>query len=193
MAPGEAWIFDSFRWHEVHNRGSEQRVHLVLDTVVTDHLWDMIAAAQSDSPPEPVLIPKGGTAEPLLFEQVNAPEIMSSWEVRCHVAFVLDQATDHPLLDRVKARLDRFMDAWSSLWALFGTSHEGVPYYHSLLTEEYRKLQDMGASEVRLSNGFRLMAVLHQLVFVMAISPATLDRPAAGAMAGGAVRNRLTR
>ena len=32
MAAGECWVFDSFRGHEVHNRGSEQRVHLVLDT-----------------------------------------------------------------------------------------------------------------------------------------------------------------
>ena len=35
MAQGECWLFDSFRWHEVHNRGTERRVHLVLDTVVT--------------------------------------------------------------------------------------------------------------------------------------------------------------
>jgi hypothetical protein len=33
MKPGECWVFDSFRRHEVHNNGSTKRVHLVLDTV----------------------------------------------------------------------------------------------------------------------------------------------------------------
>jgi hypothetical protein len=191
MAPGEAWIFDSFRWHEVHNRGSEQRVHLVLDTVVTERLWDMIAAAQSDTPPEPVLVPSGPPTERLLFEQVNAPQIMSSWEVRCHIAFVLEQAAPHPLLEQVRSRLDRFADAWSSLWALFGTNPEGVPYYQSLLAEEYRQLQEMDAGEVRLNNGFRLTAILHQLIFMMAIAPTAASVPAA--VAGRAVRSQLTR
>jgi len=198
MAPGEAWIFDSFRWHEVHNRGTEQRVHLVLDTVVTERLWDMIAAAQSDSPPEPVTVAAGGPSEHLLFEQVNAPPIMSSWEVRCHIAFVLEQAEPHELLEQVSRRLDRFADAWSALWARFGTSPAGAPEYRALVAQEYRELNAMNAGEVRLKNGFRLTAVLHQLVFMMAVAPNIGTAPAAAAPAGsvttsGMVRSRLAR
>ena len=36
MAPGECWIFDSFRFHRVENGWTERRVHLVLDTVMTE-------------------------------------------------------------------------------------------------------------------------------------------------------------
>src|SRR5438270_2294809 len=93
MAPGVCRIFDSFRWHEVHNRGNERRVHLVLDTVVTGSLWDLIDAAQTRFAEEPKLLRPGDrAAEPLFFEQVNAPTIMSPWEVRCHLAFVGEQA-----------------------------------------------------------------------------------------------------
>ncbi len=88
MAPGECWVFDSFRWHEVHNRGSERRVHLVLDTVVPSALWDLIDAAQSGSADERVLAPGEADPSTLRFEQVNAPSVMSPWEIRGHLAFI---------------------------------------------------------------------------------------------------------
>ena len=47
MAPGESWIFDSFQLHEVHNAGDAKRIHLVLDTVGGERLWDLIDAASN--------------------------------------------------------------------------------------------------------------------------------------------------
>ncbi len=38
MAPGECWYLDLSRHHEVDNRGSEARVHLVVDVTVTEWL-----------------------------------------------------------------------------------------------------------------------------------------------------------
>jgi mannose-6-phosphate isomerase-like protein (cupin superfamily) len=171
MAPGECWLFDSFRWHEVHNRGSERRVHLVLDTVVTESLWDLIDAAQTGTADEARLLRPGDRpAEPLAFERVNAPEIMSPWEVRCHLAFIAEQAEAHPKLSTVMKRLDRFADAWASLWAQFGTADDGIPQYRRLISTTRRELEAMAAGEVTLVNELQLTAVLEQLIFVMAIA-----------------------
>src|SRR3990170_6262425 len=73
MAPGECWLFDSFQRHEVHNRGAEHRVHLVLDTVGGRRLWELIEQAQSDEPGEPQLLRPGlAGGGPLLFERANS-------------------------------------------------------------------------------------------------------------------------
>ena len=175
MAPGECWLFDSFRWHEVHNRGHERRVHLVLDTVVTPHLWDLIDASQNGAPDAKLLRPGERAAEPLLFEQVNAPKVMSPWEVRCHLAFVTGEAEPNPRLDTVLKRLDRFADGWAALWARFGTGEEGFADYRRLVRETRAELDQIGAKEVRLKNELDLPFVLDQLIFAMAVP----EQPAA--------------
>ena len=45
MKPGECWTFNSFKLHEVRNRGGNHRVHLVLDTVGGDRLMDRLQQA----------------------------------------------------------------------------------------------------------------------------------------------------
>lgn len=169
MAPGECWVFDSFRWHEVHNHGPERRVHLVLDTVVTPHLWDLIDAAQKGATDAELLRPGERPAEPLLFEQVNAPKVMSPWEIRCHLAFVTGEAEPNPKLETVLKRLDRFADGWSALWARFGADEEGLADYRRLLGETRAELSQLGAKDVRLKNEIELSFVLEQLIFAMAL------------------------
>ena len=170
MAAGECWTFDSFRWHEVHNRGSERRVHLVLDTVLTGRLWDLIDAAQTGSAKAVELRAGEGKGEPLLFEQFNVPEVMSAWEIRCHTAFVAGHALPHPQLEIVLKRLDRFADCWAALWAQFGTSEAAFPAYRRLAHETRRELRALGAPEILLRNKMDLALVIDQLIFVNAVS-----------------------
>ena len=40
----------------------------------------------------------------VLFEQVNAPEIMSPWEIRCHIDYLLAQVREGATRDAVAAR-----------------------------------------------------------------------------------------
>ena len=171
MAPGECWLFDSFRWHEVQNRGNERRVHLVLDTVVTEHLWDVIDAAQTGIANEPKFVGPGGRPfQPLLFEQVNAPAVMSPWEVRCHLAFIAEQAAPHVRLPVIVKRLDRFADGWAALWAQFGTADAGVPHYIRLISAVRSELQALGGGELTMTNEIGLTDMLDQLIFVMAVA-----------------------
>lgn len=173
MAAGECWMFDSFRWHDVQNKGTERRVHLVIDTVGGGQLWDMMDAAQNgatDKAPRK-LLPGERSGDGLAFEQVNAPRIMSPWEIRCHVAFVAEHAQPDPMADRAFRRLDRFIEAWAAAWAQFGESDDGLPTYRELIATTRRDLGVLGGSHLILRNELELYHVLDQLIFTMAAAP----------------------
>lgn len=171
MEPGECWVFDSFRWHDVQNKGGERRVHLVLDTVPTDRLWDLVDAARSGTGDPFLLEPGRRPPGPLMFENFNAPKVMSPWEMRCHIGFLADHATKGPALDSLLKRLDRFADGWAALWSHFGTADQGLPVYSRLLAATREQLKD-DAEAVQLDNELSFFTALDQSVFVMALHPA---------------------
>jgi hypothetical protein len=176
MAAGECWVFDSFAWHDVQNEGSERRVHLVLDTVGSERLWDLIEQASHSSkrPPEPWR--RGHNASPprpLAFEQLNLPAVMSPWEIRQHLEFILEGAPSHPLLDPVTRRLDRFVVAWHSAWARFGTSDSGLTEYQAIIDGIRGDLRAMNAHQILLRNKVKLDTALEALIFRVALAPST--------------------
>ena len=190
MAPGECWVFDSFQRHEVHNRGNAHRVHLVLDTVGGRKLWDLIEAAQSENPPEPRLFRKGdGSGESLRFERVNSPAVMSPWELRCHLAFLRDEAQPHPSLAEVTRRLDKFAYEWGALWAAYADSPEGLPAFRQLMSQTGRDLARLAGQDILLKNGLTFYHVLGRLVFEVAVG--SLPEPSRQPAAVTAVRKRL--
>jgi hypothetical protein len=182
MSEGECWVFDSFQRHEVHNRGSNHRVHLVLDTVGGPRLWDLIQRAQNEETESEPVMPGEGSIGRLEFESVNSPTIMSPWEMRCHIAFLAEEARPHPLLQAVTKRLERLTHEWGALWACYGTSHEGRPHYARLLSETGRDLGALDANDLLLKNDLPLYHVLGRLVFEVAIGAAP-QAPAAVAPA----------
>ena len=182
MAAGECWVFDSFRGHTVENGGTEQRVHLVLDTVGGTRLWDLIEAAQAGNA-ETVKFPPGERiADGLLFEHINAPKIMSPWEMRCHLAFLYEHVQPHPKLDMVIKRMDRFVTGWTAAWAEYGTADEGLSTYRDLVLDVRRELNHSGGAGVRLVNNMPLFLFLEELIFKFAVSPRAerLVSPVAG-------------
>ena len=192
MAGGECWIFDTFRMHEVHNRGADKRVHLVLDTVGGEHLWDLIEAAQAPGGAgEPELQAPGRVSpDALLFERINAPGIMTAWEVRCHVDFMAEHAgTDGPMAPLFR-RLDKFVSSWAALWARFGGSAEGIAACQRLIGEVERDLKAMGGDRLLLPNKAPISLVFHELVAKQAVPAAPAVQPAArpATAAAGSVR-----
>ncbi len=171
MEPGECWVFDSFRWHDVQNTGDERRVHLVLDTVPTQRLWDLVDAARHGQGETMLLEPGAREPGPLMFENFNSPKVMSPWEMRCHVAYIADHAAKGPALDKVLGRLDRFIDTWAALWSHYGTADQGLPVYWQLLSAVRQELKD-DAEGIELDNELSFYTALDQSVFVMALFPA---------------------
>ena len=144
MAPGECWTFDSFRWHDVQNKGAEQRIHLVIDTVGGGLLPELMSGAEAGNVEPRFVPPRPGAAQGLLFENVNSPAIMSPWEMRCHMAFIREQAGTSPKVLAALARVDEFVAAWAAAWARFGERDEGSPVYSQLLEQARADIGTLG-------------------------------------------------
>ena len=171
MAPGECWLFDSFRWHRVENGWTERRVHLVLDTVMTPTLQALVDAARGKVETK-FVVPQALASPPQLhFEQFNAPGIMSHWEIRGHVNFIWGHVADHPNVPIIRDRLDRFADAWASVWAEFGSNPPAIPAYRRLLAECRLDIAQLANDEVQLRSEYLLRNVLDSLIFGPALSP----------------------
>jgi hypothetical protein len=180
MAPGECWLLDSFYRHSVRNAGEETRIHLVLDTVGSAALWDLIDAALRGGAAERFIAPGTTTTRPLQFEQINAPTIMSPWEIKAHIAYLMSWTEEDPRLESIARGLDRFVMAWSGTWAQFGTSDEGLPSYLNHLSEVEAVLATI-RQPILMRNGWGFRASMRQFVLANAIDPATLRRVFPGA------------
>jgi hypothetical protein len=183
MAAGECWIFDSFRWHDVQNKGDAQRIHLVLDTVGGGLLPQLMKAAEQGREEGRLVRPGERRAEGLLFENVNAPLVMTPWEMRCHLAFVADQAGSDPRIAAALDRVDQFIDAWAAAWAHYGADEAGRPAYARLLGAVRSDLGALGVQQLLLPNGLLLPQLLEELIFHMALAQPSA-RSAASANAG---------
>lgn len=183
MAAGECWAFDSFRRHTVRNGGTEKRIHLVIDTVGGPRFWDLIEAAQQADDGAAAFrnVAPGTVADrSVMFEQVNAPEMMSPWEIRCHIDYLVAQLPAGAARDMVAARLDRFANGWMATWAQYGGAAGGAGAYHGLLDAIRDDLRRLRADTILLPNQVPLDRALGELIFQVAV-PATPAFSAAAA------------
>lgn len=180
MQAGECWLFDSFRMHNVHNGGTEKRLHLVLDTVGGEGLFDLIDAAQQGAAPPAEALKRGERRiDQLAYEQVNVPTVMSAWEVRCHIDYILQHVPAGPHRAAADRRLHRFADSWAAAWAQFGAAERGLPAYRAIIAKMEQDLARMGAGRILLLNQVPLDRTLSELIFRVAL-PAAPAQPAAG-------------
>ena len=181
MAAGECWVVDTFQSHEVHNDGSEQRIHLVLDTVGSERLWDAVAASGS-AQESPFLKP--GTIEhpQVRIEQHNYPLVMSPWEMASHFDELLAMAKDEPPLDKVRERLNRLVAGWQGAWAEYADHPAGLPVYQALLTSAKQDLNHIGGGRIPLSNQRALYKVLQSFVFDNAVESERVRQSKAAAL-----------
>jgi hypothetical protein len=175
MAAGECWLFDSFALHNVQNRGTERRVHLVLDTAGGEKLWDLVDAAYAGTkPPSEASSGANGKADrTLAFEQFSKPKVMSPWELKQHIDYVLDHAPREAPTAPVAKRLDRFISAWHAAWSQFGPSDDGLPSYRSLVERLRGELKTLNADRIVLRNDQQLGFTIDAFILRNAVAPAT--------------------
>ena len=182
MAAGEAWVFDTWLPHMVDNPTGQSRIHLVADTVGGARFWDHFQAGKPHSMPladwRPRRVdPVAGHRAELDIEQFNAPVVMSPWEVRDHIQFLLREAQPGPLVQQIGAVLTPFHRVWRSLWAQYGETPEGEARYRQALNVVSSELLNAGADRLRLVNGATFMAGFGGLVVnpaVAAMAPEVL-------------------
>ena len=155
------------------NDHSAARIHLVADTVGGEGFWNNVAGgrpAGRDMPGwQPRLVaPMPGFDPALDFESVNAPIVMSPWEMREHMMFMLGEAEPSPQLQGLQLLLLKLARRWHALWSAFGTAAEGWPRYRALLDEATPELRAQ-AQGVSLRNGISFMQGLSGAVLDVAL------------------------
>lgn len=184
MAAGECWIFDTWRPHRVLNPVAQERIHLVADTVGSEAFWELAERGRtpghggfSDWHMEEIAPTTAfGTPPNLAFESVNVPQVMTPWELRNHIQFILDHVEPHPGLAPIQRQAARFVVGWQALWARYGESRSGWPAYREALDTFIERMEIQGAS-LQLTNGMRFLATLRSMVASVALADHRLQTP----------------
>jgi uncharacterized protein (TIGR03032 family) len=193
MPPGQSWIFDAWRRHNVLNPTGDRRIHLVADTVGSAQFWDLVDRGTRPFGTDrtefrPVHVPhRPGEGARLEIEQHNFPGVMTPWELESLVRGVVydglaprDPAAEAEL-HRFRGSTDAFVRQWRAVWARFGGTPEGVPTYRNLIAAYVRGIEPTRGRLV-LPNGTDPVGIAHQLVVDAAIdetrvAPAPPARP----------------
>lgn len=174
MAEGECWIFDTWRMHHVANDGERPRIHLVADTIGGDHFWELLGQGRAppQSPPgwsARKVAPGGDAAAAIAYERVNAPVVMSPWELREHLGFLLGEAEPGPAVPELQRHAGRFTRTWQALWARFGDAPEARDRYRSAL-QAFLGEVERPARATMLKNRNTFMAALMGIVGQRAVA-----------------------
>ncbi|MBU8977727.1 MULTISPECIES: aspartyl/asparaginyl beta-hydroxylase domain-containing protein [unclassified Lysobacter] len=182
MAPGECWIFDTWRQHRVLNDAVESRIHLVVDTVGGGRFWDMVNRGRPHDAPTAgwqavPIAPKPGEVAPFPCERVNVPVVMSPWELNDHLGLLFADAVPHPSLPQVRQIAMRFARTWQGLWFEFGEREEGHARYAAAVQ---RLVEDIrGPSQpLMLKNELRWFNALMTIVCKFAVTAGDAQLPA---------------
>ena len=168
MAAGECWIFDTWRQHRVLNDASASRIHLVCDTVGGERFGALVARARRHDQPRDgwtvVGVPLDGPVPAALpLETRNVPDVMTPWELRHHLQFLLDETLPHPRLAALRERTDRLVHAWHGLWAQHGDAMPARPTYRALFDAYVADVRTW-AADVALCNETRWIDALGMML-----------------------------
>src|SRR4029079_5386422 len=177
MKPGECWIFDTWRLHNVINASGDERIHLVADTVGGTRFWDHVDRGNSPQGPRPGWSAAAVAAQPasvaaVEFESTNVPVVMTPWEAREHVNFLLGESVQHPQVPGAQKLCSRLLREWHALWARSGEGREGWPRYRAVLDRFTAELGDF-ADRIVLHNGAMFLSSITLMVLRVALA----DRP----------------
>lgn len=177
MAAGECWIFDTWRVHQVINGADDERIHLVADTVGSGAFWDLVNRGRAPGHGafpgwQAQLLAPAAAAAPMRFESVNVPAVMTPWELREHLFFLLAEVRPHPQLAAAQHAVAGFLGTWQALWAEHGTAVAGWPAYRQAL-DQLEQGMERHAVALQMVNGALFMNTLRGMVLRVALA----DRP----------------
>jgi Aspartyl/Asparaginyl beta-hydroxylase len=182
MAAGECWIFDTWSLHRVVNDQTHERIHLVIDTVGGERMLQLMGqgrAPRRPSPPEwsPRQVAPTSERPTLEFEALNVPAVMSPWEIREHINFLLAETTpNQPITVEVARVASRFVHGWRAVWAAFGENEAGWPRYQVLLDSFTRDLGTVRAQDLVLVNEVDFLECVRAMVLEYALPGRALQQ-----------------
>jgi Sulfotransferase family/Aspartyl/Asparaginyl beta-hydroxylase len=156
LAAGEAWILDNSRRHALHNRSTQDCVHLLVETT----------AATSEAP-----LPRGSLhLEPYRFE------VLTPQELAALIEEVLTVPGGAPVNEEVRLTLALLASRWEAAFARFGHDSKGELAYQDLVLDFRDQVLP------RLSPGTvsaQAAAVIDTMLSMAPPAPRKLHRPAA--------------
>jgi uncharacterized protein (TIGR03032 family) len=174
MAAGEAWIFDTWRIHNVINPRVEPRIHLVVDTVGSPAFWEMLEGKRRKAR---MVRFEPGKEESLELEARNFPVVMTPWEQELLVAEMfasLDRemrAAAKPVREAARG----LQWQWRSLWARFGDEPAGWEHFRAA-AEGFNTALAGYTGKYWLTNQMDLVEALRQAVVRPAMSLELAER-----------------
>jgi hypothetical protein len=178
MKAGECWVFDTWAWHRVINDATRQRIHLVVDTVGGEGFRSLMANGRSGLGSDPAgwsargVAPYGATLGELDFENANCPSVMTPWEMREHVDFLLRETDSSQAAFEATARAtEHFVQTWRVLWSRFGAEAIGRPHYQRAIDGFSQTLRETRAETLKLINGYDFAPSLRAMVVGVALGP----------------------
>lgn len=162
MQSGEAWVFDSWKYHTVKNESDIFRVHLVIDLTGSAKFWDFIKQGrvpwkrEYNKYFEPTHF-EGGIQQEVMTEMYNSPLVMSPGEVDFLAKELIQEIQTGDTASGADAakmivKITRFCQDWRCLWSQYGLNRKGWSYYHALRQSAYEGVMEYD-STVLLSNG----------------------------------------
>jgi hypothetical protein len=147
MAPGETWIFDSWKKHHVDNASDQFRVHLVIDTAGSSKFWNTVGASEWRSARQGVkpattgdqfISFEEGRDDAILTENFNAPLVMNPGEIDALIADIIYdmrafRGNPPPVVQAFESSMHEFRFEWRRLWSIYGPSKEGWSHYDRLI------------------------------------------------------------
>lgn len=181
MAEGECWTFDTWRQHRVHNDDHRQRIHLVADTVGGPGLWELMRDARAhDVQPNgwsPRHVVPQAAPVSLMLESYNVPMVMSPWEARTHLDFLLGEVGGAEAIDTFSRDvIAPFLRDWQALWALHGDSGRGLDAYRA--RRDRLRADSAPFETIRLRNNVPLVKAIHAIVTMNLVAHSAPQRPA---------------
>jgi uncharacterized protein (TIGR03032 family) len=175
MAPGEAWVFDTWREHGVENPAGHDRVHLVIDTVGSSALWRAISAG-AEQPSVDVVVepsePLPVAADALRFEIDGGSPLATPWQQELLGGRLIGDVLAGTAIDRDRHRvvfaIRRFLADWRAEWfAAPRTDRISEPF-----VELGRRLRrELAGSSVALANGITAERAAEQLLIASTMDP----------------------
>lgn len=155
MQAGQAWIFDSWKYHRVHNAGNTLRVHLVIDIAGSSRFWKLVensyAAFSGNTPTEfkanflEYDLQKKSTIH---TEKFNSPLVMTPGEMDGLINDVINEASTVKInrdndITSLKAICEQLKYDWRSLWSFYGETEVGWPHYQKLRVFILNKIKSL--------------------------------------------------
>lgn len=151
MPAGSAWVFDTWRNHNVINNSSSPRVHLVIDTIGSEAFSALLGDGQSALRPAST-----NTATPL-YERAERPGPMTTESLQATLDALLDDLEDRGHQPVLRTATRTLIDRWST-----APSGEALAAFAS-------DIESLDGA--RLRNGTELIRAVRHLV----VNPAWRD------------------